>query len=662
LHTLPRSPETGGASIVGVTVPTVAAAGEGLPQGRRRFGLFEFDVRTGELRREGQLVKLSPQPAKVLTLLLSQPGEVVLRDDLRKKLWGDETFVDFERGLNFCVLQVRTALGDSSDNPRFVQTVPRRGYRFIAPVADSDARPEPSLPAPPQQPVMRDDAGGRVQVSGRWWLALLATVAVACLGAWATFSRSRDVRAAASTAAPVRLVILPFIDLTGEPGAAPMVDGLTDEVISEVGRLGRAGVAVIARTSAMSYRHSSKTIAQIGAELNAAFAVETSVRREGDGVRIDSSLVSARDQTPIASWTETFGGAGAAAADSQTGAAIRLARLIAMTLVPDAAAAQVRQPTVPLGAWNAYLQGRALMASGSIDDVRQAVERFEAASAQAPELAPAWAKLAETKHLLVMVGAATPADAYPGAREAARRALAADPSLADAHLADGLVRFWHDWNPAEAAKAFERALALNGSSAAAHHDYAWALLAQGREAAAIAHITTARDLDPLSTRANNDIGWLYLQLRRPADAARACQHTLAIQPANLEAQGCLERAYAQRGMYDLALRAARATLPSTTAQPPAGEPRDAKAALEQIWQWRLNRLEQAASRRAIGAYNVAVQHALVGNRGRALDYLEQAYAERANMMVLIERDPAVDTLRTDPRFAALRRQITAGSR
>ena len=375
-----------------------------------------------------------------------------------------------------------------------------------------------------------------------------------------------------------------------------------------------------------------------------------------------SSLVNATDQSPIAVWSETFGGEATTGAESQTGAAIRMARLIARAILPDRSANDAPAGTASVTAWNRLLEGRALMNGGSADDVRRAIAAFEASAEADPALAAAWAKQAEARHLLVMMGQAAPADAYPQARHAADRALAAGPSLADAHLAQGLVQLWFDWRPADAARSFERALALNASSAAAHHDYAWALVALGRGDEAIAHITTARDLDPLSVRANNDIGWLYLQLRRPADAVRACQHTVAIQPDALEAQACLERAYAQRGLYDAALQAARAATPASAASMPETRGLTAAEGLQAIWRWRMERLEAASRTRWISPYTLAVQRALLGDRAQALEDLRQAVDQRVGMMVFIERDPAVDALRRDPAFATLLTSIAATRR
>jgi len=401
----------------------------------------------------------------------------------------------------------------------------------------------------------------------------------------------------------------------------------------------------------MAYRDTKKTIGQIGRELKATYVVENSLRRDGDTLRIGSRLVPTEDDSPAAVWTETFADADGGDATGSSNAAVRLARLIAIELLPEARAGDLPAARSSPAAWDALMQGLAAMNRGTPDDVRRAIQHFETATSLYPKFASAWASLAEARHLLVMMGAVAPLDAYPLAQEEARRALAADPTLPDAHLAQGLVLLWYELRPKEAAASFERALSLNASSAAALHDYAWALVALNRDDDAVANIVAARDLNPLSVRANNDIGWLYLQLRQPADAIRACQHTLAIFPDSLEAQACLERAYLQRGMTQSALRAALITMPQQIRT-------SAPTTIEAVWRMRLERLETVARTRWVSPYTLATHFAMVGQRERALDQLEAAAEQRVGMMMFLDRDPAVDSLRQDPRFRTLRARLT----
>jgi TolB-like protein/DNA-binding winged helix-turn-helix (wHTH) protein len=622
---------------------------------RCRFGLFEFDTRTGELRREGEVVKLSPQPARVLALLLAKPGEVVLRDELRQELWGRETFVDFERGLNFCILQVRTALGDASENPRFVQTVPRKGYRFIAPVTRSPEHARKSDPARPESPVLGSEFFVLRSRSAVFAAAALLIVAPV---AWLTFNRAA-VPAAETTTDRIRLAVLPFVNLTGDADADYIVDGVTDELIAQLGRVSPQRLGVIARTSVMRYRNNTeKNIADVGRELDVSYVVEGSIRREGGRLRVTTDLVKVSDQAQV--WSDAFERPSGDSMDLQTDLAVRVARALTLELVPSfgVAGPGLPRPTANPDAWDAYLRGRHLMNRGTADDARRSVEQFETAVRLDQKFAAGWAQLAEAHHLLVMMGATAPTDAYPRAKDAGARALALDDTLADAHVANGLVSLWYDWQPVAAARSFERALELNPSLGAAHHDYAWSLVGLGRFDDAVKHITAARDLDPLSIRANADIGWLYLHLRQPTEAARACQHILALQPEALEAQACLERAFVQRGLYDDAVRAAQASLPPNAdiVMPASGSSSEDR--MRAIWKWRLQRLEQAARTRYISPYSLATHYVLIGDHDRAMGALEQAYEQRAGVMAFLKTDPMVDPLRSIPRFQTLLQQAT----
>jgi TolB-like protein/Tfp pilus assembly protein PilF len=462
----------------------------------------------------------------------------------------------------------------------------------------------------------------------------------------------RSAPTASGLAGRTRVVVLPVTNLTGDSQSDLLADGLTDAVIAELGQLTPRRLAVIARTSAMAYRDTPRSVAEIARDLDVAYLVETSLRRESGALRVNSQVIAATDQTPVASFSEVFAG-DAPGPSSASAVAIRLAQFVAAALLPSVTDARASRATPHGAAWEAYVRGRALLQRGRPEEVVRAVAEFEAAATADPAFAPAWAGIVEAHHLRVMIGAARPLDVYPAARIAADRAREADGTASESQLADGIVTLWFDRDPQRAVTAFERAIDLNASSAAAHHDHAWALVALGRDDQAVAAITAARDLDPLSARANTDIGWLYLQLGRPADAERACQRTLSIHPTALEPQACLERAFVMRALWTPALAAARTTVPADVYARVTADGRDAESAMRALWQWRLDRLEEAADRRWISPYTMAVQYALAGKPDRSLAALARARDERVGMLLFLARDPALALLRDDPRFTAL---------
>jgi TolB-like protein/DNA-binding winged helix-turn-helix (wHTH) protein len=616
---------------------------------RYRFGAFELDPASGELRRDGAVVRLQPQPLKVLTLLVERAPALVTRDELRAALWGADTYVDFDRGLNFCISQARSALEDSVDSPRFIQTLPRRGYRFVAPLEKDTGRDFSEIATP--------DASHPVSARPTMsWTSIAAMLALAAaVIAAALFVGARLRPSTAPSPARTVVAVLPLEDVSPDPSTW-FADGLTDELIGQLGRVSPGRLSVIARTSAMAYRNTGQSIANVGRELGVSHIVEGTVRRDGSRVRISVRLVDAASQA--ARWSDTFDGETSAALALQGEIAASVTRALSLELLP--AAASQRQDltaTANLDARDAYLRGRYFMNRGTVGDLERALEHFEAARQADPAFAGAHAETAAALHLLVMFGGMSPRPAYERAEAAAQEAIRLAPDLASAHAALGAVQLWSHWDPSAAAARFERALSLNPSDAAAHHDYAWSLVVLQRFDGAIEHITRARDLDPLSPRAASDVGWLHLQLRQPSEAVRACRHTLAIAPASLEAQMCLERAYLQLGEHEQALAAARAGLERTGATVPAALQPAAGAAdsLRAIWRWRLAEIARAGNLRPISPYTLAAHHALAGETNAALAALERAVAERDPQVVLLAGDPVFDTVRAEARFVQLLR-------
>jgi TolB-like protein/DNA-binding winged helix-turn-helix (wHTH) protein len=604
---------------------------------RLRFGPFELDPSAGELRRAGTRVRLQPQPFRVLACLARQPGRVVDRETLRREIWGDDTHVDFDRGLNFAVLRIRAALGDDAETPRYVQTLPKRGYRFIAPI-EVEARAETARPA---------------RRSRRAWPAT-AGIAAALLAGWAVVAPGRG----APTGERALLAVIPFENLEG--AAAELSDGLTEELITRLGRIGPDQLGVIGRRSVWRYR-APHSIEEVRRSLGVDYVVEGSVRRQGDRARVAVRLLAARDGAQL--WSESIDGDPGDPLGMQHEVASRIARALARRLLPDPALPD--PPAIRAGAArDAYHTALTLLRDGGATSLRRAAGFLERAVEIEPAAAEAWAALADARHRLRMARVTPGLETARAALDAAERALALDPELPEAHHALALVRLWHDWNPEAAGAALRQALRRTPSSARAHHDDAWHWLAQGRPEAAVGAIRRAQRYDPISPQANCDVGWVLLRARRHGEAIAACRRALDIQPGYPQAESCLATAALRLGRIESALPRLLQSLRDAGVEP--GFVADLEAisperALAGIRERRLRSLrESAAEQQALpDHYHIAVELAGLGRPAEALDSLERGYAARLPAMVVADADPELDSLRADPRFAELLRRIAA---
>jgi TolB-like protein/DNA-binding winged helix-turn-helix (wHTH) protein/Tfp pilus assembly protein PilF len=640
------------------------------PKTLLRFEGFELDPEGGDLRRDGETVKLAPQPFRILTLLAGKAGEPVTREEIRRQVWGEETFVDFERGLNFCVSQIRAALGDDAQSPRFIQTLPRRGYRFIAPVErvpkaaglEPAADPPPTAPLPPPAPAPPTPPAPPASWPRPQALRLSAWAAAAVLGlllvmafvAW----RHRD----AGQAPRLMIAVLPFEDLSPGPPEEYWSDGLTGELIAQLGRVRPRRLGVIARTSVMAYKGARRDVEEIGDELGVDYLLEGSVRRAGERVRITAQLVQAGDGTQL--WAETYDRDRRDVLDVQAEVGAEVARALELELLPEAA----RRPRTPPdpAAWDDYLRGRYLAHRGERDDLLRSLEPLERAIGREPAFAEAHAAMADSLHRLVMSGGLSPRQGYPRAEAAARQAVALDPGLAEAHAVLGAILFWYRWDWPAAERELRRALELNPSLPEARHDYGFFLIARGRADAGLAEVDRARDLDPLSARSNVDVGWASISARRYDEAIARSQRTLELVPGFAEAQFCMEQAYTLQGMHREAWRLASTRWARADATPEeraaidrlALESREPAEALRAFYRWNLDRLERAAAQGSqVNAASVASLWAFVGNEDRAFAWLERAVAERSPTLTLLAVHPSWDGLRADPRFAALVKRV-----
>ncbi len=456
-----------------------------------RFGNLELDATTGELRRGGLRVHLQDQPFRVLQALLERPGELLTREELCRVLWGDGTVVDFEAGLNNAMRRLRDALGDSAESPRFVETVARHGYRFIGTVEPVGGPERPAAPS----------ARGAKRRLARLGLVLGAVLAVALAVAYV---RERRPGHQGSPVRPVRIAVLPFQNLSGDRQQEYVSDGLTEETISELGRLQPAGLRVVARTTSMRYKGTAKTVAEVARELGADYVLEGSVRTAPDRVRVTVQLVRTSYQT--SRWSTTLDRHLRDVLALQSDVAAFVADQVSLALTHEQRGRLARERPLDPQAFRLWLRGRYAWNKRTASDLREAVGHFEAAAGADPAFAAAHAGLADAWSLLPYYAGSPPREAFPKARAAALKAVRLDPLLAEAHTSLAYVAHRHDWDWPGAEKSYRRALALNPSYSTAHHWYAELLMVTSRLEEARTEMRLAQDLDPLSPRINLDVG------------------------------------------------------------------------------------------------------------------------------------------------------------
>jgi TolB-like protein/DNA-binding winged helix-turn-helix (wHTH) protein/Tfp pilus assembly protein PilF len=619
-----------------------------------RFGEFELALKSGELRRNGRVVRLQPQPFKVLAFLATHAGQTVTRQELQHAVWDGETFVDFEHGLNFCIKQIRSALGDNAQTPRIVETLPKRGYRFIPEVERLNGKQtaETVINEPAEARSSVEPRQRAIQFPARRIAAIGVIAGVALAGVYFTFGflARRNPTDPVPLAVRVMIAVMPFENLSGDPEQAYFSDGMTEEMIARLGGLNPDALGVIARTSVMGYKGGNKDIGEIGRELGVDFVVEGSVRRDQDRVRITAQLIRVSDQTHL--WSESYDRPAKDALTVQAEVSNRIANALTIELLREREQGSAQPGNAD--AVDAYLRGRYLWNKGNRESVARSVEQFNRAIELDAGYAPAYCGLADSYRLLGMYYVTPPRDAYPRAKEAATRAIELDPDSADALVSLGTIRFRYEWNWAEAERDFLRAIEINPSLGMAHHDYAWFLIAMGRFDEGIHQMKLAQRLDPLSPVANSDVGWAFLMARRYDEAISQIERTLELEPDFKSALACLERAYLLQGRHREAKETLMRELGETSPAASAGDP---AAEMELLYSRRLERTLETARKGRSSPYNVATVCLAAGRQDQALAWLERAFEERDPMLVAVRTDPAFDAIRADPRFVGLLRRI-----
>jgi TolB-like protein/DNA-binding winged helix-turn-helix (wHTH) protein/Flp pilus assembly protein TadD len=629
------------------------------PFRRFKFGVFEADPRTGELTKLGKRVRLQEQPFQLLTMLLEKPGELVIREELRERLW-PKTIVDFDHGLNKAISKVRDALGDSAENPRFIETVASRGYRFLADVAvvqggqpqtaAGDLAAGREAPGLAQPPDTGTSAGWPGHAFGWKLSGVVTALALAVFLSWFFYSW-RHPRFTIHS-----LAVLPLENISNDASQDYFADGMTDELITHLGQI--SAIRVISRTSAMTYKNARKPLAEIARELNVDAVVEGSVLHSGERVRIAAQLIEVPADKQI--WAESYEGDFRDTLTLQSRVARSIAAQIRATLNRQEQVALDNSKAVNPDAYEAYLKGRYFLNKRTGDGLRTAVEYFKRAIESDSNYAEAYSGLADAYALSGdwKYGVLSPQEAFPKAKAAATRALALDESLGEAHasLAYALDLYGWDWEAAET--EYKRAIKLNVGYATAHQWYSWHLLMMGRNSEAIAELREAESLDPLSLIISADVADALSVGHRFGEAEQQARKTLQLDPNFAVGHYELGQALEQKQMHDQAIAEFKKAIEISGhsgafdsnlgyAYAVSGRTEEATKIVKDLE----GRHDQNPSLDA----DIALIYVGLGDQDQAISWLNKGYEGRFKASILLR--PAFDPLRSDARFKELLHRI-----
>jgi len=579
-----------------------------------RFGSFEVDLDGGQVVKHGIRIGVREQSFQVLALLLRRPGKIVTRDEIRQKLWHDGVFVDFDKSLNTAVARLRQALGDSADHPRFIETLPKRGYRFVAPVSTTLEATPASLP-----------------------------------------NRGR-------------LLVLPFINLNGDPEQDYFCDAITDEVITELAAIAPEDLAVIARTTAMHYKGSHKDVGRIGRELAIDYVLEGGVRASSGRIGINVQLIQVHDQAHV--FAKKYETELRDVFEVESTIAQAVAARIGVNFSEDkghAGGAARRTPklAVDVAAYDAYMRGRSLLGSWTAEGLARAKQFFEIAISREQQFALAHDGLAETYAWLGFNGFIRPKDGFSAAVFSALRAIEIDPGLAQTHALLGMLRSQLDYNWAEVDREMALALELDPGSPVVRFRYAASgLLPHGRMDEAIAEVQRALESDPLSLFMRAWLAQYFILMRQYDRTIEECQKIISLDPGYFFSYLALGEVLCERGLYSDAISQLRKAASRSGNAPlvlgylgmalaRSGDFVSARSVLADLY--------DAASQLYIPPTSLGTIHLGLGEIDKVFTCLERAIDDRDPIIIPIKTDPSLDPLRADPRFAALLRKMNLES-
>jgi len=655
-----------------------------MPHETIRFEVFELDPGSFELRRAGRLVKLERIPLQLLFLLAENRDRLVTREEILLTIWGKDVFVDADNSINTAVRKARQALKDDPENPRFLRTIPGKGYRFTAPVSTEalatfpllDGSREITPPAntklPPHSGVRKDTPSAVPQTSPTSGVltpevrrAIFSAVALIALLAVGLLLRSHFTKPPKTIPKKAMLVVLPFLNLSADPHEDYFADGMTEEMITQLGSLDPQHLGVIARTSSMQYKGAKKGAAQVARELGVDYLLEGSVRRSNQRIRVAAQLIQASDQTHL--WAADFDRDLSDVLKFQSDLALAISNKIELTLSPSARTRLAEAPSLNAAAYEAYLQGLHDWDLRTKPAVERAISEFQHALALDPNYAPAHGALARAYSLAPVVGAMPPMESMPKAREAAQRAISLDPSLAAGHSTLGFVLAHYDFDWPAAEREYLRALDLNPNDAYAHLFYSNSYLSPlGRHAEAISEMQKAVAIDPFSAPVQSFLGRTYIWARQYDKAQAQFRKCAEMFPGFAIDHERLAQLLAFLGRFEDAIdEDTKARLLAGEEEHSAlqkeGALRHALATRGSQGYWKqlleFTQLPVNPPEAYNSPFGTAILYSQLGEKSKALDSLEKAFDQRSLSMTELTIEPSFDPIRPDPRFQTLLRRV-----
>jgi TolB-like protein/DNA-binding winged helix-turn-helix (wHTH) protein/Tfp pilus assembly protein PilF len=619
-----------------------------------RFGVFEVDLQASELRKQGIKVKLQQQPFELLAMLLEHPGEVVTREEIQKRLWPADTFVDFDRGLNRATNRLRESLGDDAESPRFIETLPRRGYRFIAPVVKSDESGHVAELVPPQADTVPTNGSpyspgyDRVRLRIGFVTALVA-IALLTVAAWFAFFRPRH-------GAIESVAVLPFSNGSSDSNAEYLSDGITESLINNLSQL--PNLRVMARSTVFRYKANDADPQKIGNDLHVQAVLSGRLLQQGNVLIIQAELMDVK--TGVQLWGGQFNRSAEDVLALQDDLSREIAEKLRVKLTGEQKQRLARRNTEDAEAYRFYLKGRYYWTKRSPEGMQKAASYFQQAIDKDPGYALAYAGLADTYVYLSFFNMVAPRDAMPRAKAAAAKALEIDDHLAEAHVSLGYMSYAYDWDWPAAGRHFDQALALDPAYTRAHIFYPFYLSSRGQSQEAVTVAKSALDLDPASPSLSHSLAVQFYLTRQFDQAIEQCRKTLEMDPNFAVAYAVLGQTYLAKGMNSEAAPVlekysalSQGSVDSLAllgySQARRGEKSQALRTIDE--------LKETSKNSFVPAFYFALVYAALEDKDQAFMWLEKGYDERFARFAYLKLEALWDPLRSDERFRDLVRRV-----